>query len=340
MKRLHCTVMALIILSLMMGSSPFIPVAKAQTPQTVLDQADWMRFMYWLINGPPGGSYPTGFDGPTGGFLGMIRELTGPTALGGGLTESGYTECTDIPATGSASLVEDNGTFVMTFSTPRKTIPAGWPNAGDIYEKRVTVTFNGTTFMDIEFNCSSTAGWMRFFEPEEPSASARHIETYYDTTDSDNTRLELYMYYHPAAGTLTDEYFAAKFVTEAGSLYKIWITRAADESGWSGFRTAIYGNTALAGPGAGGVASAFIFQEQGTVNDVSAAVISDTDDVTGGDIDCIDFNGGSTAIDATTTCTTNSLTLSEAGAPIIAPSGNFSIDWVADSLQGSMTVLP
>ena len=67
---------------------------------------------------------------------------------------------------------------------------------------------------------------------------------------------------------------------------------------------------------------------------------ADTDDVTGGDIDCIDFNGGGTALDATTTCTTNSLTLSEAGAPIIAPGGNFSIDWVADSLESSMSFLP
>ncbi len=328
--------MTLIIISLMMVFSPVIPTAKAQT---VMDQADWMRFMYWLINGPPGGSYPAGFDGPEGGFLGMIRELTGPTALGGGLSDAGYTECTDIPSTGSATMV-DRGTFVMTFSTPQQTIPAGWPNAGGNYEKRVVVTFDGTTFMDIEFSCSSTAGWLRFFEPNEPSASARHIETYYDTTDSDNTRLELYMYYHPASGALTDEYFIAKFVTEVGNTYKLWITRSAYQAGWSGFRTAIYGNTALTGPGAGGVASAFILQEQGTVDDAGTAVTADNDDVTLGDIDCMDFNGGSTALDGTTTCTTNSLTLSEAGAPILAPAGDFSIDWVADSLQGSMTVLP
>ncbi len=341
MKKFYCTVMALIMLSLMLGLSPFIPEAKAQAAETVLDKADFVRFFYWLVNGPPGGSYPIGFDGPEEGFLGMIRELTGEDSLGGGLAASGYTECTDIPATGTASLVETDGTFVMTFSTPQKTIPAGWTNAGSSYEKRVVVTFDGTTFMDIEFNCSSSAGWIRFFEPDELPGEARHIEAYYDTTDSDNSMLELYMYYHPAGGSL-DEYFITKFLTEPGNLYKIWITRSARQgASWSGFRTAIYGNTALTGPGAGGVANAFIIEDRvGAADDNTTAVTADNDDVTLGDIDCIDFNGGGTALNGTTTCATNSLTLSEAGAPILAPSGDFSIDWVANSLQGSMTVLP
>jgi hypothetical protein len=142
----------------------------AQPPTTVLENADEIRFMYWVINGPPNGVYPEGHDGPPGGLLGLIREITGPNALGGGLMSAGYTSCTAIPSSGSVSMTDEQGTFTMIFAIPRKTIPAGWPGAGETYEKRVIVKFDGTTFMDIEFNCSTEAGWMRFFEPGKPQA--------------------------------------------------------------------------------------------------------------------------------------------------------------------------
>ncbi len=339
----------LIFTSLILALTCLMPLADRAEAQisTVLDQNEMIRFMYWLVNGPPGGTYPTGLSGPDEGFLGMIRDLTGVNALGGGLADAGYTECSLIPDTGSAEMVDTEGTWTMTFATPIMTIPTGYPGGGGNYAKRVEVQFDGTLFMYIEFECDSEAGWIRFFEPMEPAATARNIEVYYDTTDSDNTMLELYMYYEPGVAPTLQEYFMAKFSTAANGIYNIWITRSGYEdqgSGptWSGFRTVIHGSTALTGPGAGGVANAFIFQ--GLVTETSTAVTADTGTVFTGDIDCIDFNGGGTALDAgpstTDTCTANSLTLSEAGAPILDGTGDFSVNWVTTSIEGAMTTLP
>jgi hypothetical protein len=310
---------------------------------TVLENADEVRFMYWVINGPPGGSYPPGRGGPPGGLLGLIREITGPTALGGGLINAGYTSCTSIPSSGSVSMTGAEGTYTMTFGTPTKTIPTGWPNAGETYEKRVTVDLDGTTFLDIEFNCSTTAGWMRFFEPTKPQATARNLELYFDTTDTNDTRLELYMYYEPNGSDtdmpdLSNEYFIAKFDTDANNVYKIWLTRAAEEAGnKQGFRITIHGSTSLA---PGGLAKAHMFFEDGSYTNTATEVTSDTDNIGSGDIDCIDFNDGGTPLDGGTTCDDNGLTLSEAGAPIIDSSGDFSISWVVNTLKSKMSTLP
>jgi hypothetical protein len=307
--------------------------------------------LYWLINGPPGGTYPPGTDGPPGGFLGIIREITGPNALGGGLMNAGYTSCTAIPSSGNVSITDNEGTFTIIFATPQRTIPAGWPGAGGTYEKRVIVQFEGTTFLDIEFNCSSEAGWMRFFEPGKTQSIARNIEVYYDTTNADNTKLELYMYYEPNGSDpdmpdLTSEYFVAKFETAANNIYRIWITRAGEEAGTQmGFRVTIHGSTTLA---PGGLANVHMLFENGSYSDTSTEVTSDTGNIdvdqptpgAGGDIACIDFNNGGNALDGGTTCDDNGLVLSEAGTPIIDSNGNFSINWVASTLKSKMSSLP
>jgi hypothetical protein len=325
---------------ILINLSPLI-VTMAQAP-TVLENANEIRFMYWVINGPPGGSYPPGRGGPPDGLLGLIREITGPDALGGGLMSVGYTSCTSLPSSGSVSITETEGTFTITFGTPTKTIPAGWPGAGESYEKKVTVDLDGTTFLDIEFNCATEAGWMRFFEPGKTQATARNIELYFDTTDTNDTKLELYMYYEPNGSDsempeLTNEYFIAKFDTDANNVYKIWITRTAEESGTqSGFRITIHGSTSLA---PGGLAKAHMLYKE-SYTDSSTDVTSDTDNITTGDIDCVDFNDGGDPLDGGTTCDDNGLTLSEAGAPIIDPSGDFSINWVASTLKSKMSSLP
>lgn len=92
---------------------------------TVLEdnQEQTNRFLYWLINDPPHSGYPSGFDGPEDGLLGMIRQITGPTASGLGLYSNGISSSADIPSTGNVNMTENNGTFTMYFKTPGKTIP-------------------------------------------------------------------------------------------------------------------------------------------------------------------------------------------------------------------------
>jgi len=288
-----------------------------------------IRFMYFLINGAPNG-YPAGMDGPEGGFLGMIRQITGPTALGGGLREAGYSVCTDIPATGNASMVEEgNGTYKMFFETPQKTIPAGYTGAGSTFEKRVVVQFDGTTFFNIEFNCATSIGWIRMNMGESnPTAGVqRNIEVYYDTQDSANAKLELYMVNEPGL-TTGNEYFAAKFQTLSSSTFKFWIVRSQNKTGnIFGFRASVHGDTGSKN------LNAFFLSESSSLNDTSTNH-TDNNDITaasGGDIQCLDYSAPDTPV-AGTGC--SSLGLTDAGAPVNDSAGGFSISWTGDTSNG------
>ena len=291
-----------------------------------------LRFMYFLINGAPNG-YPTGMDGPEGGFLGMIRQITGPTALGGGLTEAGYSVCTDIPATGNYSMTDSEGTFKMYFETPLKTIPTGYTSAGSTFEKRVVVQFDGTTFFNIEFNCSNTVGWIRMNMGEtSPTAGIqRNIEVYYDTTNSTNAKLELYMTYEPGV-TSGQEYFIAKFQTTSSSTYKFWIVRAQNKTGnIHGFRAAVHGDTSTDNT------NAFLLFESGSVVDTSSSYTDNDNIGSGGDLQCLDYTSPTSPV-AGSSC--SSLTLdTSAGAPINDPTGSYSISWTGDTSNGLKNIM-
>jgi len=122
--------------------------------------------------------------------------------------------------------------------------------------------------------------------------------------------------------------------TEASNKFKIWITRAVDFSGTSndsGFRAAMYGSTA------DDIVNVYMLNSPGA----SAGITDSTTDYTDdgdisivGDLQCIDFNDGGTATDASGSC--GALTLTSAGAPISSGSGDESISWVAASMKASM----
>lgn len=288
-----------------------------------------IRFMYFLINGAPNNTYPTGMSGPDGGFLGMIREITGPDALGGGLKTAGYTACTDVPATGNYSMTDADGTFKMYFETPLKTIPTGYTSAGATFEKRVVVQFNGTTFMNIEFNCANTVGWMRMSmgDTDINTGTLRQIEVYYDTQDNANAKLELYMV-NEAGLTAGNEYFIAKFQTLSSSTYKFWIVRSQNKTGEIfGFRTAAYGDTSSKN------VNAFMMFESTTLADTTTHH-NDNGNISaagGGDVQCIDYTTPGTPV-AGSAC--GSLTLTTAGAPISNSVAGISISWVGDDTGG------
>lgn len=286
-----------------------------------------IRFMYMLINGPGDNGYPDGYDGPDNGFLGMIREVTGPDALGGGLESAGYSSCSSIPSTGSASMTDSDGTFTMHFETPLKTIPSGYTGSGSKFDKRVVVDLDGTTFLNIEFNCDTTVGWMRMTMGDSgvTSGTLRNIEVYYDTNNSANSKLELYMYYEPGTST-GNEYFVAKFRTLSDSQYKFWIIRSVDQdSGDEGFRAAAYGDSSSNN------VNAYMQFSDGDITDTSTDY-TDNGTVASGDVQCIDFNTPDSP-KAGTGCGSLSLD-STAGSPIIDSADGFSINWTADTTNG------
>ena len=293
-------------------------------------QTDMIRGLYMLINGPGSNGYPAAFTGsPDNGLLGVIRQITGEDALGGGLSSAGYSKCAMVPSTGETSMTEDDGSvFRMVFSTPIGTIPTGYTGAGETYDKRVVVQYNGTTFMNIEFNCDTNVGWVRFNEHD--ASPARNIEAYWDTESATATKLEMYMHYE--AGVSTDngnEYFTAKFETATDNKFKYWIVRsvADSSSGTSGFRAAAYGDSSTR------VVNGFLLYKAGAITDTTTDHTDNNNVTTIGAVECLDFDtsgNGTTNIDGD--CA--SMTLDTAGAPISDGGDGFSIYWAGDTSNG------
>ncbi len=288
--------------------------------------AQQIRFLYMLINGPGSNGYPTGLSGPDDGLLGLIRQITGPDALGGGLANGGYTVCSDIPSAGETSMTDASGTYRMVFATPVKTVPSGYTGAGNAFDKRVVIQFDGTTFMNIEFNCDANVGWIRFNEPG--SSPARNIEAYWDTESNSAAKLELYMHYEAGLGSSWgNEYFVAKFATEANNKYKFFITRSVDKTGTSddeGFRAAAYGDTSS------NAVNAYVLFVSNITDTTTNH--SDNSSIGTGDVTCLDVSTPASIV-ASTAC--GSLALdSSAGAPIIDAGDGFTISWVADTTNG------
>jgi len=303
------------------------------------NQENTLRFFYQLINGPPvSGDYAGSFSGPSDGLLGMIRQITGPSALGGGLTTAGILTCADVPSTGTAAVNEGGNTFLMNFQTPLITIPTGYTGATSTFDKRVTVQYNGTTFMNIEFQCGTNVGWLRFFDNQAyatPSA-ARHVEVFWDTELATSTKMDLYMYYEQGLAT-GNEYFSTKFET-SGTTFKIWITRAVDYTGTSSdvsTRAALFGDTS------NDVVNAYMLNfgsgAASTLTDTGVNFTDNNDINLVGDLQCVNFNNGGIAADASGSC--GALTLTAAGVPPIDGSGDASINWVYSSMKSSMTTV-
>ncbi|HAZ13732.1 MAG: hypothetical protein A2X86_16630 [Bdellovibrionales bacterium GWA2_49_15] len=330
-------IFATLMLLFICGQSHAATIASASMENMAL-------FMYQLINGTSDANYAGGNGGPTddagrpSGFVGIIRMITGADALGGGLASCGYTACSSIPSTGSCSMTDSEGTFLMSFSAPTKVIPTGHTGADGTtkYDKRVAVSINGTSFMAIEFNCSTTVGWLRFASPEDSSGgattNARHIEMYYDTNAAASTKLELAMYYNQANGD--DEYFQAKFQTDSTSTFDLWITRSGEESGSkNAFRLGMRGNSSTK------QASVFmLFQDNNNWNNASTGHADANEILVSagtGDVMCIDYSGTPSAVDGI--CAGQAI--AAPGALLINAAGDMSINSSVVNMSGAMTAL-
>ena len=219
-------------------------LAQAQSAETLdpssLDlsqaggRANFIRFLYIMIAGGNDDYEVSG--GPEGGFVGIINQVTGANALGGGLSSCGYDACTDLPTTGSCEMTEEDGNvYEMTFSAGSKTVPSHFSSsAGETFDKRVVVTLNDEEFMNAEFICeasaTATTGYIRMSMADEGSDTARGFETYYQ---SDSETSANYVDFFMLFPDSTDEKMAARLATADGDEFRMYIVRTVDSGGIS-----------------------------------------------------------------------------------------------------------
>lgn len=302
---------------------------------------DLVRFLYMLINGPTSNGYPSDYDSGgavtsvlPSGFLGMIRTITGTSALGGGLIEAGYSTCASIPADDSNYTMteEDGSQFKMYFETPLKTIPTGYTGAGGTFDKRVVVRYRSSgggtyaTFFNIEFQCDTNVGWLRFFDNNAASSTvARHIEVFWDTQSSTAAKMEMYMVYEPGGGSAS-EYMLIKFATDTGNIFKFWIVRAEDDTSDTVMRAIAEGNSSTF------LVNTYLYLNT-DISNTSTSLTEGAGDVTGtGNLQCLDMTDVASVTDSgDATCITASLVLDSPGTPLIdGGSAAFTIAWVAE----------
>jgi len=203
---------------------------------TAAGRGDFVRFLYFMVNGAPTGY---SFMGPDGGFVGMIKNMT--NKLGGGLARAGYTTCAEIPTTGSVthSITKDGVAMSMTmaFSTGTKLIPTGYTGAGALFEKRVTVSRGDDTVMAFEMTCDSGSGVKRGYilaDKDLMKESGREIkrgmEIYFERNESTNAgKVDLLQ---AAEGTDSNsEKLGVTFSTTDGDSFSLYLIRTTANGG-------------------------------------------------------------------------------------------------------------
>lgn len=207
------------------------------------------QMLYQMVNG----------DGASEeGFIGMIRDIIGPNALGGGLEAAGATSCDTIPTSGTYSLVDEGGTFNMYFGAGTLTVPARFSqNGGAAMNKRIEVSNAGMggNFFIAEFSCSSSStvisGYIRMNSSEEDldqqvidqegslvanthaGNDTRSMETYFEF-DSATDVIDMDFYMTATSGMGSIEKFALKASVLGDSEFKFWGIRYYDPTALDG----------------------------------------------------------------------------------------------------------
>ncbi|MBT3982431.1 MAG: hypothetical protein HOE90_13820 [Bacteriovoracaceae bacterium] len=184
---------------------------------TEAGRANFSRFLYYLVNGA-GTGYS--ISGPSGGYVGVINDITGPNALGEGLTSNGIESCSQIPDTGNATLTEEDGSvYLMEFSPPvGKSVPSHFPyNPSESFDNHLTVRLNGTHFMTAEFKCTSSiqTGYIRFTD----STNSLDFETYFQMSGN-LVYIDFFM-----VSSADSTKVANRFYTLNGQSYSLYLVR-------------------------------------------------------------------------------------------------------------------
>ncbi len=215
-----------------------IPDASARKPLVNFDfstsagRGDFIRFLYFMVNGIPEGSGYT-LMGPDGGFVGMIKQMT--NKLGGALARAGYADCDSIPTTGQASeTITKDGiamTMTMRFSLGTLTIPNGYVGAGSVFAKRVSVFKGDDQVMAFEMTCPAGTGIRTGYiiadkdMMKEPLREVkRNMEAYFQKNENTNaSRVDMLQIAEGSASN--GEKLAVTFNTDDGDSFQLWMIR-------------------------------------------------------------------------------------------------------------------
>ena len=205
---------------------------------TPAGQGDFIRFLYFMVNGVPEGSGYT-FPGPNGGFVGMIKQMT--NKLGAALARAGYSNCEDIPTSGSASqTITKDGVAVtmrMDFSVGTKAIPGGYGSLIGNFEKRVSVFRGDDQVMAFEMTCANGSGIRTGYivadkdmMKESGREVSRGMEIYFQKNENTNaSRVDMLQVAEGSASN--GEKLAVTFSTDNGDSFQLWMIRTTTTGG-------------------------------------------------------------------------------------------------------------
>lgn len=119
---------------------------------TDLDKANFVRYYYYLVNGPGAGySIPNNnmnYLDIVNGYLDGLNTV---------MSNQGYATCADIPTSGSFTGSFNGQTFNVALTAGSKTVPSTYPNdAGATYDKKVLVSTGGSNYLEIQLKCPTS----------------------------------------------------------------------------------------------------------------------------------------------------------------------------------------
>jgi hypothetical protein len=201
-------------------------------------KGDFVRLMYFMVNGAPTGLGYT-LPGPDGGFVGMIKQMT--NKLGAALARAGYSTCEAIPVSGSTTeTITKEGiamTMRMAFGPGERRVPNGYVHATDLFEKRVSVFKGNDQVMAFEMTCANGSGVRTGYivadkdMMKEPGREVkRNMEIYFQRDENTNaSRVDMLQV---AEGSdSNDEKMAVSFSTSDGDSFALYMVRTTSSGG-------------------------------------------------------------------------------------------------------------
>jgi hypothetical protein len=308
---------------------------------------------------------------PYNGIVGRLTDIINTLPTIG--NSAGITSCEAVPASGSATGIDDNGSSVTVhFASPTHTIPSPWQNGGATFQKRVEFTesiLGSTTKIAYEFNCGdSPAAYVAInmaMGVNDGHTYTRRITVYNGQKNTNEKGIEVYMAEYSndsrlrAADAIRIEY------NSSSSEYNLWgimntnisggqlVTRSVIHGNYTtGEASILYnghlGNT-LAGndgaidasqfPNSGFSASTNLTDSTGNAPDydlATAITAIPTDVYKKG---CINFTAPNTAPASNAECATLALTTA-AAAPYVDATGSWNIYWTLTTMPTKLEVLP
>ncbi|MDA8793046.1 hypothetical protein N9N67_07365 [Bacteriovoracaceae bacterium] len=264
-------------------------------------RTDFVRFLYFLVNGP---SSEYTISGPEDGYVGLINELTGVDALGGGLQSGGIETCSDIPLSGSVTMSDSDGTYIMSFSAGDKTIPSHFgSDASETYDKKVSVSLDGTDFMAAQFKCSAASSTVTGYIRMDISDENLAFETYYQQNESTDA---VYVDFFSSKSTGDSEKMGVRFETSDGDTFKLWLVRSVTSNGNVAL-IAVTGNKTL------GLSKLNMLLDDTTNGPSNSTDITSISTGTSGTqstfVECLDMSTNSTS----SSCTSNGISITSPG---------------------------